>query len=308
MKIRRNRHLSEPSQTDCGRERHRRALAYKGKKERASMKKTVRIILLVLCLTVFLFSGTMIVRELLEYRRGDQAYEALEKYVEMIPAGNDGKTTQADGKGLDSSAFSENKTAGNMDAELSTPLPTVDFDALREINSDVVGWLYSPETIINYPVAQAQDNDYYLHHRFDRVPHKAGCIFMDAGNNSDLSDPHTILYGHHMKNTSMFGTLTNYKKQEYYEEHSTIYLLTPRKNYAISVFAGYVSPGDGDAWKLKFTDQDERSAWVQAALERSTFNSGMVPSPEDQIITLSTCSYEYDNARYVLLGILTPLK
>lgn len=96
----------------------------------------------------------------------------------------------------------------------------VDFERLQEENKDIIAWLYCPDTEINYPVVQSKDNEYYLRRLLDGTWNIAGTLFMDYRNAADCSDLHTIIYGHNMKNNTMFGSLPKYSKQEYYEEHS----------------------------------------------------------------------------------------
>lgn len=115
---------------------------------------------------------------------------------------------------------------------------TVDFERLQEENKDIIAWLYCPDTEINYPVVQSKDNEYYLRRLLDGTWNIAGTLFMDYRNAADCSDLHTIIYGHNMKNNTMFGSLPKYSKQEYYEEHSVLYLLTPKQNYKVKLIAG----------------------------------------------------------------------
>ena len=252
------------------------------------------------CVAVMCFSGFKIWQETSEYKQGDEAYSELEGYVAFQTAQEPETEAQEP---------SQQPTEGPVEELTQAPeitWPVVDFESLRIINEYVVGWLYCQDTVINYPVTQCKNNRYFLHYRFDGVEHKAGCLFVDAANHPDFKDQNTIIYGHHMKNGSMFGTLTNYKKQAYYDEHPTMLFLTPKRNYVLRLFAGYVCAADGEAWQIDFADASERAAWVDKAIAESTFESGIVPTASDRIMTLSTCSYEFDDARYVLLGILEP--
>lgn len=184
------------------------------------------------------------------------------------------------------------------------PSPQIDFDSLRAINQEVVGWLTIEGTDIDYPVAQHSDNDYYLHHLFNGEWNSSGCLFMDFHNQSDFSDRHTIIYGHHMDNGSMFQNLMYYKDQSFYEEHPTARLITPDGSYTVEFFAGYVADVNSDAWKLDFTSDRDFADWLTAVLERSLFEITVIPTRTDKIVTLSTCSYEFYNARFVLHGRL----
>ena len=110
-----------------------------------------------------------------------------------------------------------------------------------------------------------------------------------------------------MKNGTMFGYLPHYKEQSYFEEHPKMFLLTPEQNYVIEVMAGYVTRADSELYNNFCPDAEKKELLVQNWLEGSDFISGVYPSPGDRFITLSTCSYESDDARYVLVGILKEL-
>ena len=131
----------------------------------------------------------------------------------------------------------------------------------------------------------------------------AGSLFADFRNAADFSDWNTIIYGHNMKNGSMFGTLSDYHEQAYYEAHPVWWLFTPEGAYRIELFAGYITAADAEAFSLLQT-RAERDALAETARARSTFLSDLALNDEDRLITLSTCSYEFDTARYVLLGVL----
>ena len=102
----------------------------------------------------------------------------------------------------------------------------------------------------------------------------------------------------------MFACLVKYKKNKYYKKHKTLLLITAEKNYYIRLFSGFVCPEHGDAWQLAFPSEEAFNAWIKSAKEKSDFDSNIQPKAGDRIITLSTCSYEFKNARYVLHGVL----
>ena len=118
----------------------------------------------------------------------------------------------------------------------------VDWDALREINPDVVAWVYMPGTMVNYPVAHKDgDSEYYLHHNFSlgegSFGAEFGSIMLSGENAGDFSDEVNILYGHHMRNGSMFALFAELRDSDIFNEHRTIYLLTPEGNYRLQTFA-----------------------------------------------------------------------
>lgn len=191
-------------------------------------------------------------------------------------------------------------------SEESTLWPEIDFEALAEVNPDIVGWLYCADTVIQYPVVQGEDNTYYLNHLFDGQVNASGCLFLDSRVRGDFTDPHSIIYGHHMKNGSMFSALDGYKEQAYYDTRPTFLLLTPEENYVVELFAGYIADAEEGAWSIEFADADDFAQWLEAAKDRSMFSSPVQPTFSDRILTLSTCSYEFPEARFVVLGILRP--
>ncbi|MDO5546712.1 MAG: class B sortase [Eubacteriales bacterium] len=183
---------------------------------------------------------------------------------------------------------------------------SVDFQQLKQTSDDIIAWLYSEDTPISLPVVQADDNQYYLRLLLDGSPNNAGTLFADYRNKPDFSDWNTIIYGHNMKNDTMFGTLEEYRKQEYYEEHPVMYLLTPEQDYKVVLFAGFVTPAVSSTYNILET-VEERDALINKARSASTFQTEVEVTETDRVLSLSTCVYDYEDARYVLLGVLRPI-
>lgn len=181
---------------------------------------------------------------------------------------------------------------------------SVDFDKLRKINEDICGWLYSEGTPINYPVARAANNNYYLHRTLEGEYAYAGTLFLDYRNSGDFTDVNSIIYGHNMKNDTMFGTLLEYRENEYFSKHSELYLLTPLRNYKIKLIAGAYVLNTSEIYNLSMEDAEEI---ICNLLDNSTFKSGYNYSKEDRFITLSTCINENSNTRYILIGTINDL-
>ncbi|MDY4173366.1 MAG: class B sortase [Evtepia sp.] len=226
------------------------------------------------CLTLFLFSGFQLFSQWMESRHNSGVYSELRQESLSEP-------------------------------EVPEDLPSVDFDVLRKINQDIVAWLYCPDGI-SYPVVQSDDNSYYLDHLFDGSRGTAGCLFLDNRSSADFSDRHSVIYGHHMKDGSMFGTLEKYREQSYYDEHSVLYLITPKTTYRVALFTAYTADTASDAWRVEFSDDRQFSLWLESTVSRSFFESDVIPEADDPIVTLSTCSYDFEDARFVVLGTLTP--
>ena len=142
-----------------------------------------------------------------EYTEGDAVYEEIiEKAVVTMP--------EVPGENPEPDGMAEIQETQENEAE--SIVPEIDFDALKTVNEDVVGWLYLPDTVISYPVVQGDDNSYYLKHLVDGTYNANGCLFMDHKNQRDLKDDNTLIYGHHMESGKMFASLVKYKDQEFY--------------------------------------------------------------------------------------------
>lgn len=254
-------------------------------------RKNIFTILILFFAVLFIVGAYRIHQQLQEYSKGTSSYTDMEQYVSL-------PEDPEDSEGEQQSGTQSEETVSDIS------WPEVDFAELSEINPDIVAWIYIEDTEINYPVVQGSDNQYYLKHLFSREWNSLGCIFLDSRNKSDFSDRHSIIYGHHMKNGTMFSGLTKYKEQEFYDAHPTILLMTAEQNFRIKVFAGYVTTVNDDAWKIDFDSDEKFEQWFQRTKELSCIKSKITPAVTDRIITLSTCSYEFDNARFVLIGII----
>lgn len=183
----------------------------------------------------------------------------------------------------------------------------MDHAALEELNGDYVAWLEQEGTLIDYPIAQSGDNDYYLTRSFKGEKSKAGCLFLDWRNGSCFQDELSAVYGHHMKDDSMLATLVDYKRQSYYEEHPTLKLYTPCGDWQVSLFAGVILSGENDFLRTSFASDEEFDAYWREFREQSTFTSDVTLERGDRVLALVTCTYEFDNARYIVFGRLDPL-
>ncbi len=161
---------------------------------------------------------------------------------------------------------------------------------LHEENEEVIGWIAFDNMDISYPVMRAKDNDYYLDHTYSGEENPAGSIFMEASNMPDFSDYHTIVYGHNMKNGSMFGSLKNYKIKDHYKgnEYFTVYTLD--SVYRYQIFAYYDISMYGDVYHNQFGPDEYFQMFIDKMVSRSYYDTGVKPKKTDRILTLSTCS------------------
>ena len=176
----------------------------------------------------------------------------------------------------------------------------VDFEKLKQVNSNTVAWLKVEGTDIEYPVVQARDNDFYLKHSFDKSYNSAGWIFMDYRNKLDDLDKNIIIYGHNRRDSSMFGTLENILKDEWYNNENNRYvkLITANGESIYQVFSVYKIELEDYYLKTDFT-KAEFEEFIQKIKSRSIKNFKIEVTNEDSILTLSTCANN-NNYRIVL--------
>lgn len=263
------------------------------------MKRTTRILLLVFFSLLLLVSAWKIIDIQTSYRVGENSYSSLKQYISLPEASP--VPIETDTPPTTETTWQQPQTEPVVTDD--TVWPIVDFEALREINPDIVGWIYIEGTDISYPVVQGKDNSYYLKRLFDGSYNSSGCIFLDSNCPKNFTAQHSIIYGHNMRNDTMFAGLMEYKEQSYFDEHPVALLLTPTRKYKIMLFSGYIANPSSNAWRLDFSD-GTFEYWLANIAGRSGFVSDIYPTEDDQIATLSTCTYEYDGALFVLHGIL----
>lgn len=255
------------------------------------MKKNVKTILVVLCIVlvcVFAFSAYKVISTVVGYKQAATTYNNIAEQFASI--GSTPKPIEE---------FVE-----NIDPEIS-PIGNVDFDGLRQITTDYVAWIYSPDTMINYPIAYTDNNFYYLDHIPVEQQNANGTLFIDCKCASDFSDQNTLVYGHNMNDGSMFASLRNYQNPDYYTQHPVIYLSTPDFNYRLDLIAGFVTEPTSFAYQNNFDEIEQFMAYIEHIKELSTFQSDVKVTEEDKVVTLSTCTYEINDGRYVVVGKLT---
>lgn len=177
-----------------------------------------------------------------------------------------------------------------------------DFQRYQGLNSDVFGWLSVPNTKVEYPVVVTTDNEYYLTHNVEKKPSKSGAVFMDAGNSDPKNQRNIILYGHNMNNGTMFNTLNQYKDKAFFENNKTIYFYNGSTKEEYEVYAAFNVDTNIFFHKVAFNSDEEFLKWANELRTLSKYK----PTPDvelqgdDQILTLATCTYEYNDQRYVV--------
>ena len=177
----------------------------------------------------------------------------------------------------------------------------IDFDALKKINPDVVSWITIPGTNIDYPLLQGKDNNQYLHKDMEGRDSAAGAIFLDHGDKADLSSRHNIIYGHHMKNGTMFKDIVKYKDQQYFDEHQDIILYTPDREIHLKALAAVVANPDAIRRKIDFQSWEEFTSYIEEMTKGAkAFAAAPKGTAIRHLYSFVTCSYEFQNARTIL--------
>lgn len=187
-------------------------------------------------------------------------------------------------------------------------LAEIDHEQLAGINGDYQFWLYGAGTPIDYPVVQCGNNSYYMDRMFNRKANKAGTLFVDYRNLPDFTDPNTLIYGHHMRDSSMFHSLTDYESRGFYEAHPWMLAVRADEILLIEIFAGYVTDGRDHCYDIALSDETDMREFVAAVKEKSNFDARVeIDCARDHLVTLSTCAYNFENARYVVIGRLVTM-
>lgn len=263
----------------------------KNRKKKKGIANALLNIGIILCAAVFVYSAVHVYKLYSEYRAGEKEYKDIEQMYTK-------RSDKPDETVSDESVTVE--TEGNENDYI--PLQ-VDFDALQAVNPDVVGWLEIEALDISYPIVQGEDNTQYLHTTFEKKSNFSGSIFMDCTNSSDFSDCHTIIYGHNMKNQSMFGKLKFIKEKEKYKDSRYFWILTPEANYRYEIISARVTPVDGEVYTwFSEADNDFVEYLYRMAQQSQIPATDTVFDETDRLVTLSTCTSD-DQKRFVVQGI-----
>ena len=183
---------------------------------------------------------------------------------------------------------------------------SVDFEKLLEMNSDVVGWIrFDEPSEINYPVVQGRDNEEYLKRRFEANTNKLGTLFVDVNNPGDFSGRNTFIYGHNMKNGSMFAQLLKYKDDSFYKEHPYFYIYTPDgKVRTYEIFSAGVVKDTSDSYIMDYADDAAFQTYIDYIKQQSAYPTSAEVTTASKIVSLSTCTNVRDDERFLVHGVM----
>lgn len=234
--------------------------------------------MLIIFLGIFTYSSYKLFKIYEGYKLGVEEYSSLESYIEEI----------------------------NSENQYEAPI-NINFDVLKEINEDIVGWIYFENININYPIVKGEDNSYYLEHTFKNNNNSSGSIFMDYRNDYEFNDPNTIIYGHNMRNGSMFGSLMKIMNEDTYRENTKFWILTNNNKYKCEIFSAYIDESTSESYKLGFENKEEYNEYLNSIVEKSLYITGINPTQDDSVITLSTCATAEGSSRFIVHAISTKI-
>ena len=238
-------------------------------------------------LVVFVFSFANFMREFLTYQQAKNEYKELGKYIEVIP---EGEEAPSDAEAEESTAEAPEE---DEKEQYQYPNLQIDYDGLMATNSEFVGVIYIPVLNLTYPIAQSTGNDKYLHTTFEGTRNASGCIFLDCAASKDFSDSNSFIFGHNMKNGTMFGSLKQFlQKEELCDEDPYIYIYQKDQVLVYRIFAYYTIPVRDDVYD-DFSGDDGYDAYVADAGKHSVYHSSQDEkidwSSRPNLLTLSTC-------------------
>lgn len=255
------------------------------KKRRGSVLSNL---VLVLAIGVFLFSGYKLYSIYSEYDKGEDEYEKIVDEVVKIEEKEPEKTEDNE-----TSAVKEHTSL------------RIDFDKLKNMNKEIVGWIqFTEPEKISYPLVHGDDNDKYLRTTFEGKKNSAGAIFVDALNQGDFTDKNTFIHGHNMKNGSMFGQLRKYKDESFYKQYPFFYIYTPDgKEAKYQIFAVCIVEDTSRTYTRWYENDEEYLDYLNHVKSIAKYNTGVEVTEDSQIISLSTCTNVTESQRLVVHGV-----
>ena len=253
-------------------------------------------IILGISVLVMVVSGVRIYQLSREYSEGIEEYQELEQYVTIAkePVAETADDTQEEAAGSEE-ATTESKIAVNVE---------VDYAGLIGINKDFAGWLYYEPLELSYPIVRGNDNDYYTHYTFENTKNSSGAIFMDFLNKVDLTDYNTIIYGHNMRNGTMFGSLKKLlNDEEMIANNPYFYILTEDKTLQYQIFACYITKEDSDTYQI-IRNEEEQKTYLDFIASQTELLDNVEVTQQDRVVTLSTCNGLHSTNRTIIHGVL----
>lgn len=270
------------------------------------MKRKKKILIWKLLMLVFILGfvilSVIFVTQRYRQRKAEEYYQALQETAEEA-----GKEQEPE----EEAPLEQEEEPVDILKQLGIEIPQkdLDFSALQQENPDIYAWIYVPGTDVDYPVLQhPTDDTYYLEYNLDGSKGLPGCIYTEMVNSKDFTDPHTVLYGHNMKNGTMFATLHNFEDKQVFEEYPYFYIYTPEKTYVYHIFAAYEYNAIHLIYNFDLSNREIFQNYLNQIFEirdmKANIRQDEAVDADNRIVTLSTCVTGEKNKRYLVQGVL----
>ena len=283
------------------------------------MKNKVIRKVLVYTISIILVAG--IVGGVIAFKNAREQAELEATYTDPLPV-----MTQEEMEALYDEHKSDGEAVEEVTEEAAEELPEesveenedgvyagcpVDFAGMWEVNEDVYAWITVPGTVIDYPILQHEtDNTYYLNYNIDGSYGYPGCIYTENLNSKDFTDNNTVIYGHNMKNGSMFAGLHKFEDAGFFEENTKVYIYTPEREYEYTIFAAYIYDDRHLLYSFDFANEEVYAAYLEDIQNMRSMNAlirdDITVTSEDKIITLVTCIGNQPSKRLLVQAVLNP--
>ena len=265
-----------------------------------------RLVIFILCIAVAAGCVGFIAYTLISQKMREKVYEDLKTDTAVTTV---------------TAAPTETPTAAPTEETVPTEAPTaeptkepyvssVDFDALHAINPDIYAWISITDTVVDYPIVQhSTDDDYYLNRTIEGYEGYPGSIYTQLVAAKDFSNFNTLIYGHDMNDGSMFGSLSNYANDDYFNTHREMKIYTPDATLTYTIFAAVYYTDELITYKYNFEDKDQCQAFLDEIYSLKDMDNRVADdvtvTSDDKIVTLSTCTSDGTDRRYLVIGVLT---
>lgn len=248
---------------------------HRGRRDKKKKGGVLSTLVLIVALAVFLFSGFQLFQIFSEYREGEKEYQK----IQQLAVTDNG----------------EDKEGGFK----------VDFDVLKKINPDTVAWIrFDEPSVINYPVVHGTDNETYLKKTFQANDNKLGTLFVDKDNTGTFKDKNTFIYGHNMKNKTMFAKLMEYKEKSFWEKYPYFYIYTPDgQEHVYKIYSAGIVKDTSESYIKAYNTDEEFEQYIALTKEASLYDTGVEVTKDSKIVSLSTCTNVRDDERFLVHGV-----
>lgn len=265
-------------------------------------RKKIYLVISLICLVIAVAAICYVVHYFTVLKQGEDAYASLQAQIDEVePSVTEPETVPEE------SSSEETAQPLNPDEHMNR---VIDFDELQaQTNEDIYAWIYVPDTNIDYPVLQhPADDTYYLNYNIDGTKGYPGCIYSEMENSKDFTDFNTVLYGHNMKNGSMFHDLHQYKDELFMEEHPYVYIYMPDKTLKYEIYGAYQYDDRHLLYSFDYTSEKSRQGYLDDIFGiksmSAVFNKEAVVDSDSHILTLSTCVGGQSTRRFLVQAVL----